>query len=47
MGMEVSPDISVVTNMYPDHLNIHSSYEEYQQAKKNIFYIKTKMELLF
>ena len=37
MGMEVSPDISVVTNMYPDHLNIHSSYEEYQQAKKNIF----------
>ena len=37
MGMEVSPDISVVTNMYLDHLNIHSSYEEYQQAKKNIF----------
>ena len=37
MGMEVSPYISVVTNMYPDHLNIHSSYEEYQQAKKNIF----------
>lgn len=37
MGMEVSPDISVVTNMYPDHLNIHSSYEEYQRAKKNIF----------
>ena len=37
MGMRVSPDISVVTNMYPDHLNIHSSYEEYQQAKKNIF----------
>ena len=37
MEMEVSPDISVVTNMYPDHLNIHSSYEEYQQAKKNIF----------
>ena len=37
MGMEVSPDISVVTNMYPDHLNIHSSYEEYQQSKKNIF----------
>jgi len=37
MGMKVSPDISVVTNMYPDHLNIHSSYEEYQQAKKNIF----------
>lgn len=37
MGMEVSPDISVVTNIYPDHLNIHKSYEEYQDAKKNIF----------
>ncbi len=37
MDMEVSPDISVVTNIYPDHLNVHKSYEEYQEAKKNIF----------
>ena len=37
MGMDVSPDISVVTNMFPDHLNVHKSYEEYQEAKKNIF----------
>ena len=37
MGMEISPDISLVTNIYPDHLNIHSSYEEYQEAKKSIF----------
>ena len=37
MGMEVSPDISVVTNIYPDHLNVHKSYQEYQDAKKNIF----------
>lgn len=37
MDMDVSPDISVVTNIYPDHLNIHKSYEEYQEAKKNIF----------
>ena len=37
MGMEVSPDIAVVTNMFPDHLNVHKSYEEYQEAKKNIF----------
>lgn len=36
MGMEVSPDIAVVTNMFPDHLNVHKSYEEYQEAKKNI-----------
>ena len=37
MGMEISPEISVVTNMFPDHLNIHKSYEEYQEAKKAIF----------
>ena len=37
MEMEISPNISVVTNIYPDHLNIHKSYAEYQNAKKNIF----------
>ena len=37
MGMEISPDISVITNITPNHLNIHSSYEEYIEAKKNIF----------
>lgn len=37
MNMEVSPEVSVVTNIFPDHLNIHSSYEEYREAKKNIF----------
>lgn len=38
MDMDVSPSISLITNVYPDHLNIHRSYEEYQEAKKNIFY---------
>ena len=37
MDMDVSPNVSLVTNIYPDHLNIHRSYEEYQDAKKNIF----------
>ena len=37
MGMQVSPHISVITNITPNHLNIHSSYEEYIEAKKNIF----------
>ncbi len=37
MDMDVSPNISVVTNIYPDHLNVHKTYEEYQEAKKNIF----------
>lgn len=37
MGMEVSPDIAVITNITPNHLNIHKDYEEYIEAKKNIF----------
>lgn len=37
MGMEISPEISVITNITPNHLNVHSSYEEYIEAKKNIF----------
>ena len=44
--MDVSPDISLVTNIYPDHLNVHRSYEEYQDAKKNIFKHQTENGIL-
>ena len=37
MTMKKSPDIAVVTNVTPNHLDIHQSYEEYIEAKKNIF----------
>lgn len=37
MTMKQSPDIAVVTNVTPNHLDIHNSYEEYIEAKKNIF----------
>ena len=37
MGMEVSPQIAVITNITPNHLNIHKDYQEYIDAKKNIF----------
>lgn len=37
MNMEISPNISVVTNVSPNHLDIHKSYEEYIDAKSNIF----------
>ena len=37
MGMDISPDIAVITNITPNHLNIHKDYEEYIDAKKNIF----------
>ena len=37
MEMKISPHIAVITNITPNHLNIHSSYEEYIDAKKNIY----------
>ena len=37
MNMEISPNISVITNVSPNHLDIHKSYEEYIDAKSNIF----------
>lgn len=42
MGMEVSPDIAVITNISPNHLDKHKSYEEYIEAKKTIFNYQDK-----
>ncbi|MCI9064176.1 MAG: UDP-N-acetylmuramoyl-L-alanine--D-glutamate ligase [Clostridia bacterium] len=42
MGMEVSPDIAVITNISPNHLNVHKDYEEYIEAKKNIYKYQNK-----
>lgn len=36
MGMKISPKVSVVTNITPNHLNVHEGMEEYIEAKKNI-----------
>ena len=32
-----SPAVSLILNVRPNHLDIHSSFEEYVEAKKNIF----------
>lgn len=37
MTMEKSPNISVVTNIYEDHLDYHRDFNEYVLAKANIF----------
>lgn len=37
MGMDISPDIGVITNISPNHLDIHRDMEEYFDAKMNIF----------
>ncbi|MGN1327283.1 MAG: Mur ligase family protein, partial [Clostridia bacterium] len=46
MGMEISPNISAVTNMFPDHLDKHKSLEEYEQAKKSIFLHQSENDIL-
>lgn len=37
MSMNSSPEICVITNMSPNHLDWHRDFEEYVEAKKNIF----------
>ncbi len=35
--MRFAPDVAIVTNVTPNHLNWHASMEEYIESKKNIF----------
>ena len=37
LTMHKSPEIAVVTNLAPNHLNVHKGMEEYVRAKANIF----------
>jgi UDP-N-acetylmuramoylalanine--D-glutamate ligase len=37
MGMTISPDISVITNITPNHLDKHKNMDEYILSKCNIF----------
>ncbi|MCI9015558.1 MAG: UDP-N-acetylmuramoyl-L-alanine--D-glutamate ligase [Clostridia bacterium] len=46
IDMTISPNISVITNITPNHLNIHTSYEEYINAKKNIFKYQKEDDIL-
>ena len=46
MGMQVSPNIAVITNITPNHLNIHKDYDEYIDAKKNIFKYQNEEDTL-
>ncbi len=46
MTLRRSPQIAVVTNISPNHLDIHKSYEEYIDAKKNIFLYQDEGDLL-
>ena len=37
MSMRKSPDIAVITNIEPNHLDVHKDMNEYISAKENIF----------
>lgn len=37
ISMRCAPQVSVVTNVTPNHLDVHGSMEEYTDAKRNIF----------
>ena len=36
LSMRKSPDVAVITNVAPNHLDVHGTMEEYIDAKKNI-----------
>jgi len=38
ISMRESPDVAGITNIRPNHLNVHGTMEEYIQAKCNILY---------
>ncbi len=37
LTMKKSPHVAVITNVSPNHLDVHTSMEEYLDAKKNIY----------
>ena len=44
--MKKSAQVSVVTNITPNHLDVHKSYEEYIEAKRNIYRFADKDSIL-
>ena len=46
MDMQKSPQRAVVTNLSPNHLDVHKDMQEYVDAKKNIFLHQSAQDLL-
>ena len=46
MDMTRSPGRAVVTNLSPNHLDVHKDMDEYVEAKKNIFRFQKETDLL-
>ena len=45
MTMQTSPHIAVTTNLAPNHLDVHKDYQEYVNAKANIFTHQTASDI--
>lgn len=46
MSMNISPEVAVITNLSPNHLDVHKDMNEYIDSKKNIFKYQDKDDLL-
>lgn len=46
MTMDVSPEVSLITNLSPNHLDVHKDFQEYIDAKKSIFKYQDNNHLL-
>ena len=46
MDMTRSPHVAVVTNLAPNHLDVHKDMDEYVEAKKNIFRFQGENDIL-
>lgn len=46
MTMKVSPEVALITNLSPNHLDMHKSLEEYLDAKKNIYKYQSPKDTL-
>ena len=44
--MKQSPHVAVMTNITPNHLDVHKSYQEYIDAKRNIYLYQKPGDLL-
>ena len=46
MDMHRSPHVAVITNLSPNHLDVHKDMEEYVEAKKNIYRFQKEADIL-
>ena len=46
MDMKRSPHIALITNLAPNHLDVHKDMEEYVEAKKNIYRFQNSADVL-